>query len=475
MGTMTQVYSVPVVFPNARQDESLYQLFDTLESLENIVEEVFGRIKSRVAHETSRIEAISSRIDVAKAKVGRIAGSTKAITVHSSARYPAPKALDDFIPLYADVPRTGPKHPKHRLAEAPQMPIVSLKDPLAEDSFLPEDSRRAPKSEDVREGLGRLPTEMESISSLLLFNTQENPYKKYVSLDNLAGKEVVTPGQDKESLPDAPKTLNEGDQLPQVGLVEYGYKPVLGDVPEFNLPSVIPDLPMVADISWNSVDLPAIAPSTKNVMADLPDVTPDASAPADDAGDMPDVPDIVGDDGAVPPPPPPVASAPPPPPPPTGAAPPPPPPPGNAPPPPPPTNVPSTDPAPSGGDARSNLLEDIRRGHMDRLKKTAGSNLEDAPPSLSGEKQPPPPASPGNHLEALFVALSRRRLGLKGEAPPKKKTKEKKAQAPVDSQIALPDVNAEASPNAEPSSPPPVPNIDDDDEEEEGSDSEWEA
>lgn len=61
-----------------------------------------------------------------------------------------------------------------------------------------------------------MPTELESISSLLLFNTQDNPYKKYVSLDNLAGKEVVAPVQDKASLADAPKTLGEGDQLPQV-------------------------------------------------------------------------------------------------------------------------------------------------------------------------------------------------------------------------------------------------------------------
>lgn len=119
-----------------------------------------------------------------------------------------------------------------------QMPIVVLKDPLAEDSFLPESSRRPEKSEgkascvdplefqlakhlthgvsDLREGLGRLPTELESISSLLLFNTQENPYKKYVSLDNLAGKEVEAPAKDKASLADAPTTLGEGDQLPQV-------------------------------------------------------------------------------------------------------------------------------------------------------------------------------------------------------------------------------------------------------------------
>jgi hypothetical protein len=125
------------------------------------------------------------------------------------------------------------------------MPILSLRDPLGDDPFLPESThlRRSEKSEgtrnepekrfgaahhyvavrpnrtahatDLREGLGRLPTELESISSLLLFNTQDNPYKKYVSLDNLAGKEVAAPVQDKKSLADAPTTLGT-DDLPHV-------------------------------------------------------------------------------------------------------------------------------------------------------------------------------------------------------------------------------------------------------------------
>lgn len=48
MGTMAQVFSVPVVFPNTRQDDSLFQIFDALEGLESVVEDVFGRIKNRV-------------------------------------------------------------------------------------------------------------------------------------------------------------------------------------------------------------------------------------------------------------------------------------------------------------------------------------------------------------------------------------------------------------------------------------------
>jgi hypothetical protein len=56
--------------------------------------------------------------------VARVAGSTKAIAVHSSARYPAPKQLEEYHPLYIDVPRVPPKHPKHRLPEAPQVALA---------------------------------------------------------------------------------------------------------------------------------------------------------------------------------------------------------------------------------------------------------------------------------------------------------------------------------------------------------------
>jgi WAS family protein 1 len=65
-----------------------------------------------------------------------------------------------------------------------------------------------------KEGLGRLPRHLPSVSSLLLFNTQENPYKKYVSFDNLAGKEPEKKKEaPKKELYEAPKTFIEGDTL----------------------------------------------------------------------------------------------------------------------------------------------------------------------------------------------------------------------------------------------------------------------
>jgi WAS family protein 1 len=50
-----------------------------------------------------------------------------------------------------------------------------------------KNDREITADEEQLEGLGGLPKNLTSISSLLLFNTEENPYKKYVTIDPLYG------------------------------------------------------------------------------------------------------------------------------------------------------------------------------------------------------------------------------------------------------------------------------------------------
>lgn len=76
------------------------QLFDALEHLDQVVDEVFGRIEDKVALERDNLIAVNDRINVAKAKVDKIVGSRKATQVFSSAKYPAPDALDAFVPVF---------------------------------------------------------------------------------------------------------------------------------------------------------------------------------------------------------------------------------------------------------------------------------------------------------------------------------------------------------------------------------------
>lgn len=91
---------------------------------------------TQVGQEKERIDGISGRLEIAKVhntlgqhqlmdalqnKVQRIAGSTKAIKVHSSAKYPAPAQLESYHPLYVDVEAKPPRHTRYHLTDVPHV------------------------------------------------------------------------------------------------------------------------------------------------------------------------------------------------------------------------------------------------------------------------------------------------------------------------------------------------------------------
>eukprot|EP01111_Echinosteliopsis_oligospora_P006493 TRINITY_DN2065_c2_g1_i1.p1 TRINITY_DN2065_c2_g1~~TRINITY_DN2065_c2_g1_i1.p1 ORF type:complete len:451 (+),score=207.45 TRINITY_DN2065_c2_g1_i1:90-1442(+) len=414
----TQVYEVPVVFHGLRQPEAYLQVIDALQTLNTVVDDVYGRIAGRVAQERTRIASLSNRLGVAQAKVQQITGSSKAITVFSSAKYPGPAVFPDYVPLYADAQKHPPKFNTYKLAQVSLQPPQDEPPLDATELLFMERAQASSKLEDVgtvQEGLGRLPHHIPSVSSLLLFNTRENPYKKFSSVDNLAGKDAEAKKVDKKKLTDAPDSVLKGDSLNLPGMMEYGYKPVLGDVPTLQFPDVLPNLPNVADITW-SVNLPdvgGIAPSQNVVLpsfdTSLPSLDAPTSAPASISA----------------PPPPPSSGAPPPPPPPMNAPPPPPPPPGPPPPPlapvksslpPPPPTLEDSNATEDSGDTRNDLLAAIRKGKT--LNKV---NVEEEKKETKKAKAD---AGGGGMFANLVQALENRRLGLAAKRPGKSKKKD---------------------------------------------------
>jgi WAS family protein 1 len=154
------------------------------------------------------------------------------------------------------------------------------------------------------EGLGRLPDNLNSVSSLLLFNSNENPYKAYRNLDNLTGaglklrNEVCFPSllffffwkkvskkkkktnqraKDDKALAAAPGTLQEGLQLPLYGGEVVEYVPAARAIPESFVPSVLPGLLNVAMDATFGESGQNIAPSA------VAQILPDIAVAADQA------------------------------------------------------------------------------------------------------------------------------------------------------------------------------------------------
>lgn len=81
-----------------------------------------------MASNKERLINVNNRINVARAKVQKIVGTRRATQVFSSAKYPAPEALDAFKPLFASEQTLGspyqPHHIEGRIVSC--KPIVTL-------------------------------------------------------------------------------------------------------------------------------------------------------------------------------------------------------------------------------------------------------------------------------------------------------------------------------------------------------------
>lgn len=92
------------------------------------------------------------------------------------------------------------------------------------------------------QGLGSLPDRISSTSSLLLFNSNINPYKTYQTLDNLvsAGREKTKSEEKTKGLESAPMTILAGDALPDVQALDLMFKPAMGEMASLALPDNLP-------------------------------------------------------------------------------------------------------------------------------------------------------------------------------------------------------------------------------------------
>ncbi|XP_050409917.1 WASH complex subunit 1 [Patella vulgata] len=432
-----QIYNVPGIPPDLRQEETILQVADALQYLDKVADDIFNRIRKKVDDNTSRLQTVNDRVRLTQAKVDKLTGSNKATKVHAGAKYPASASLDQYSSLFdKGGSLKEPKRPHYRLQSKHQnVDDTVLREKLQYYNFHLNVKKRSRDGDNKEEGLGGLPKVLPSVCSLLLFNTSENPYKKYVMLDPLGvvTKTRSTLEYEEAGLADAPSTIVQSEEMLQQKTESYSYMPDIGHVPEIAVPDFLPNLLGVADdLSFTGDTVFSIAPSVHGSgMPDLPTVLPEPdtglpTGPADstlNASSGLPPPDIAP--GGPPPPPPPPSGPPPPPPPPpppTDAP--------SAPPPPPPgpappikmENVPAEVAAPADG--RASLLDSIRNaGGLKKLK--SGKDRKIAKKKQKMEEKDVGGVSAGGGgggdlMSDLFAKLTMRRKGISGTGKPEK-------------------------------------------------------
>uniref|UniRef100_A0A2C9JEA9 WASH1 WAHD domain-containing protein n=1 Tax=Biomphalaria glabrata TaxID=6526 RepID=A0A2C9JEA9_BIOGL len=268
-----QGFSIPTIPPDLRREETFLQISDALDYLDKVANEVYARIGKRVEENKTHLQKINDRVNLAAAKVEKLKGSNKATKVFASAKYPAENNLAPFRTTFSNT--DGVREIRHSHFK-PQEKHAQVDERILKDKLqfynvhLGTRAKKDPSHQG--EGLGGLPRNIPSVSSLLLFNTTENPYKKYVMLDPLG---VVTKTrssieEEVKAMAEAPSTILRNEDMFRISAENYLYMPEIGTVPEIAVPDLLPNLPGVADdLAFSGDQGPSIAPSVMSSMPEL--------------------------------------------------------------------------------------------------------------------------------------------------------------------------------------------------------------
>ncbi|CAF2916290.1 unnamed protein product [Rotaria sp. Silwood2] len=195
--TTIHPYTVPIVAGDLRRAEFIKQYADTFDYLDAISQDMFNRIAIRLNIYRAQLNKFDERIQHANAHIDRIKGSKRAIQVHSSARYPVEQNRSTYKSIFeCDTDNEDNKTPAlhynlFRLNETTDK-FIDLKDKESksnddtlivlkqyEDNFIQKTKKL------ILNGLGRPPTNINSVVSFLKYNTQENPYTQPTKIDPL--------------------------------------------------------------------------------------------------------------------------------------------------------------------------------------------------------------------------------------------------------------------------------------------------
>ncbi|XP_055906607.1 WASH complex subunit 1 [Eupeodes corollae] len=433
------MYTVPVIPPDLRHEETIIQAANALNCLQSTITNIFDRIDKRISKNNDKINDLSSRVDIASKKIQNLSGTNKAIKIFSPAKFPSSHVFRDIELTFngeeaADL--TSNILNDHEITSRVDIGPGNIQEKLVFFHFRSAKNKSTAAGVSSHRGLGDIPTYCKSINSVLLFSTAENVYGARKVADDMSrhlrnrpkGAKKAEVGTSRsliiEPAPISLSNRQKGADKRQQGLF---YTPTMNKAPTIDLPADLPDLPGIAgDIQFDYAETNQIAPSllfeTFLDMPKVPGIVEKNEANKETSSEFkaaePTKTVITSTSPIPPPPPPPPAAMPepeavksvvPPPPPPA-----------------PPMNVHPTDqskqtlPSPKAApevDIRSNLMDAIRKAggaQGGRLRAAADVARQTSTEQLNTVPDKPKVVSGGDLMADLHNKLLMRRKGISG-------------------------------------------------------------
>lgn len=427
---------VPLIQSGLTQTETIVQIANVFEYLDGIVNHVFDKITTRIEASNNRVHSIQERIETASQQVDALKSTKKSILIFSPGRYPGRNDCGGIPATFSEQDDKAPTLDREFPLTCQATPLGDscIKDKLQFFHVRSKDPHKDHvKLDNASLCLGAtIPQYVTSVPDLYLHNSTDFAYQQRQRVRN----KLEVPGEKKE-LERSPSKLETSKKLDEATMPHsilhpdwagrqsadnFFYTPTINDAPDLELPEDLPDLPGIAiDIAFgkssgvsDKVSAPSVpktviaetkeevdngpersmeAPPQPPVLPALPSFTATAQETIKPAGPS------VGPPPPPPPPPPPLPSF--------SMTP------ETVQPPQPPMNAVKKEQSASSSntDARSNLMDAIRKAGGKAKLRAAEPQPERKQQS---EKSSSSGASGGNLMDDLHKKLMMRRKGISG-------------------------------------------------------------
>ncbi|KRX04338.1 hypothetical protein PPERSA_03578 [Pseudocohnilembus persalinus] len=265
-------FNIDLVSFDVKDLEGLNRTLNNLEKIQKAFNQVQGIVQGKVYQQQQKIKELIDRIKMCKRKILALKNQKVALQIYSPAEFPTKYKFtkEDREGIYSSFEKTNckqilqseefaPKIMSHKKSEGKYQEIA--RDDLSQ-MLITTYSKFVQKRKNILEGknsitrklqnkkqsLGQVPRNLKYCDNLLIFNSDQNPYKHYQPVDNLKihKKNLKKPKKAKEpenyiDLYNAPQTLGEKERLQQYSGLDGYYKPTAKAAPQIQLDQGLDD------------------------------------------------------------------------------------------------------------------------------------------------------------------------------------------------------------------------------------------
>ncbi|XP_012268668.2 WASH complex subunit 1-like [Athalia rosae] len=273
---------IGIIPHDLRQEETIVQIADALDNLDAAVSNIFGCIDERLSENAKKLINIKNRAVRLQSSLDHLQNNMnlKAVKLYSAAKYPSNHVYREYQTTFKmslkdeDKPPSVYKSPvpiaqslnSHGLGEEKSKSGRQISDFSMQEKLQYYHIKRKPAQRHNPSNFKLSNLEVSSISSLLLDAGKDNQYGK-LHPKNLA------PVNDKREIEDAPTSILQSWHPTDIeSPSNYFYAPTLGEVPQINVPLILPDLPGIVEDERFVLDLNGQSPIAPSSVVTTPTV-----------------------------------------------------------------------------------------------------------------------------------------------------------------------------------------------------------